>query len=183
MCPARPWTSLGEPWRAPPAASPERRRPRPRPASVLVRDRADVLDRVYGLAVDVDRASVLVSVLASALNRVRVSALVNAVALVSASVLVSVLVSVLARNPSVRRQPAAVRVAPTADRLLAATAPRLLPAADRARYGEEYRAELSEIAHTGAGRRSQLAYAARQLTSVRRLRAELRAPRQRGAAP
>ena len=182
MCPASPWTSLGEPWRAPPAASHERRRPRPRPASVLVRDRADVLDRVYGLAVDVDRASVLVSVLVSALNRVRVSALVNAVALVSASVLVSVLARALARNPSVRRQPAAVRVAPTAGRLLAATA-RLLPAADRARYGEEYRAELSEIAHTGAGRRSQLAYAARQLTSVWRLRAELRAPRQRGAAP
>ena len=116
---------------------------------------------MYGLAVDVDRASVLVSVLVSALNRVRVSALVNAVA--------------LARNPSVRRQPTAVRVAPTADRLLAATA-RLLPAADRARYGEEYRAKLSEIAHTGAGRRSQLAYAARQLTSAWRLRAELRAP-------
>lgn len=144
MCPASPWTSLGEPWRAPPTASHERRRPRPRPASVLVRDCADVLDRVYGLAVDVDRASVLVS----ALNRVRVSALVNAVALVSASVLVSVLARALARNPSVRRQPTAVRVAPTADRLLAATA-RLLPAADRARYGEEYRAELSEIAHTG----------------------------------
>ncbi len=88
----------------------------------------------------------------------------------------------LARDASVRGKPAAVRVAPAAGRLLAAAA-RLLPAADRARYGEEYRAELWELAHAGAGRRGQLAYAARQVVSALHLQAELRSPRQRKAAP
>jgi len=73
-------------------------------------------------------------------------------------------------------------VVPLAGHLLAAAA-RLLPASDRARYAEEFRSELAEIARAGAGRRPQLAYAARQLMSARRLRADLRAPRRRGAVP
>jgi hypothetical protein len=74
------------------------------------------------------------------------------------------------------------RVVPSADRLLAAAA-RLLPAADRDRYAQEYRSELWEIAHAGRPRRSQLLYASRQLASSVRLHAELRAPRRRKASP
>lgn len=72
---------------------------------------------------------------------------------------------------------------PLAGRLLAA-ATRLLPAGDRARYAEEFRAELWEIAHAGASRRrAQLTYAAQQVMSAWRLSAELRVPRRRRAAP
>jgi hypothetical protein len=39
------------------------------------------------------------------------------------------------------------------------------------------------LAYAGGGRRVQLAYAARQVWSARRLRAELRVPQRRGAAP
>lgn len=70
---------------------------------------------------------------------------------------------------------------PLARRLLAVAA-WLLPAAEQARYAEEFRYELWEIAHVGGHRSAQLAYAARQVTAARRLRAELRVPRQRGAA-
>jgi hypothetical protein len=72
------------------------------------------------------------------------------------------------------------RVVPSADCLLAAAA-RLLPAADRARYIEEYRSELWQIAHAGRSARSQMLYALRQLASSVRLHAELRTPRQRKA--
>jgi len=81
-----------------------------------------------------------------------------------------------------RRQRGAGWVAPSASRLLAA-ATRLLPVADRARYAEEYRSELWEIAHAGQPRRSQIRYAARQAASSLRLRAELRAARRRKASP
>ncbi len=60
---------------------------------------------------------------------------------------------------------------------------RLLPVRDRARYAEEFRSELWEIAHAGGGRRAQLAYAARQVMAARQLRAGLRVPRRRGAVP
>jgi hypothetical protein len=70
-----------------------------------------------------------------------------------------------------------------AARRLGAAAARMLPAGDRARYGEEFRSELAEIALAGGGRWVQLAYAARQLRSAPRLRADLRTPRRRGAAP
>ena len=66
---------------------------------------------------------------------------------------------------------------------LLAVAVRLLPAGDRARYAEEFRSELTEIARVGAMRRAQLAYAARLVMSARRLRANLRAPRRRRTAP
>lgn len=81
-----------------------------------------------------------------------------------------------------QEQHGARRVVPLAGQLLAAAA-RLLPAGDRARYAEEFRSELAEIARAGAGRRRQLAYAARVVLSVRRLRADLQAPRRRRAAP
>lgn len=73
-------------------------------------------------------------------------------------------------------------VAPVAGRVLAATA-LLLPERDRARYAEEFRSELWEIALADRRRRSQLAYAARQVKSAWLMRAELRTPRRRGAAP
>jgi hypothetical protein len=83
---------------------------------------------------------------------------------------------------AVRKQRGAGRVTPLAGRLLAAAA-HLLPAGDRARYAEEFRSELAEIARVKARRRPQLAYAARQVASAWRLRADLRAPRARKAAP
>lgn len=73
------------------------------------------------------------------------------------------------------------RVAPSAARLLAA-ATGLLAASARARYSEEYRAELWEIAAAGGGRRQQLLYAVRQVRSAWRLRTALGIPR-RGTAP
>jgi hypothetical protein len=79
-------------------------------------------------------------------------------------------------------QRSAVRMAPLAGRLLAVAAG-LLPAGDRARYAEEFLSELTEMAQAGARRRQQLVYAARVALSARRLRADLRAPRRRGAAP
>jgi hypothetical protein len=78
-------------------------------------------------------------------------------------------------------QPGARRVAPSARRLAVAAA-RLLPAPERARYDEEFRSELWEIAQAGGRRREQLAYAVRQLVAARPLRAGLRVPRRRGAA-
>ena len=91
-------------------------------------------------------------------------------------------VSTLALARAVRGQRGAGRVVPLAGRLLLAAA-RLLPAGDRARYAEEFRSEPTEIARAGAGRRGQLAYAARVVMSARRLRADQRAPRRRRAAP
>ena len=81
-----------------------------------------------------------------------------------------------------RAQRGTKRVMPSAARLLA-TAARLLPATDRARYAEEYRSELWEIAHAGQPRRRQVHYASRQVISSLRLRAELLAPRRRRASP
>jgi hypothetical protein len=74
------------------------------------------------------------------------------------------------------------RVTRPAARLLA-TATWLLPAAARARYADEYRAELLEIAHGGQSRRAQLGYAYRQAKSSLRVRAALMAPRRQGIVP
>jgi hypothetical protein len=71
------------------------------------------------------------------------------------------------------------RSAAAARLLLYAT--RILPTGDRARYIAELGSELSEIAWAGGGRRAQLIYAARQVLHAWQLRAELRAPRRRGA--
>jgi hypothetical protein len=82
----------------------------------------------------------------------------------------------------IRKRSTAVRVLPVAGRLVMAAA-RLLPTQERVRYAEEFGSELWEIARVGGDRRAQLAYAARQVLAVRRLRAGLRVPRRRGAAP
>jgi len=74
------------------------------------------------------------------------------------------------------------RVAPLAARLLTMAA-RLLPEADRARYAEEFRGELWEMAVAGAGRWGQLGCAARVLARARETRAALRAPARRRAVP
>ena len=74
------------------------------------------------------------------------------------------------------------RVAPPAARLLTTVA-RLLPATDRARYDEEFKSELWDLAQTGAGRLRQVAYALRQLRCARLMVSALRSPRRRGAAP
>ena len=66
-------------------------------------------------------------------------------------------------------------------RHLVAAATRLLPSADRPRYLEEFRAELADLAQARCGRMAQAMYGVRLLTSVLRLRAELQAPRRRGA--
>jgi hypothetical protein len=66
---------------------------------------------------------------------------------------------------------------------LAGVAARLLPAAARARYREEYQGELAELAVAGAGRRNQFGYALRLLTRAPLLRAELRSASRRRVVP
>jgi hypothetical protein len=56
---------------------------------------------------------------------------------------------------------------PSAARLLAAAA-RVLPAADREPYAQEYRSELWELAQAGDGRVGQLCYALRQVRKAPR---------------
>ncbi|WP_207400549.1 hypothetical protein [Actinomadura roseirufa] len=63
----------------------------------------------------------------------------------------------------------------------AAWAVRVLPAADRPRYSDEFRSELWELAAAGAGRREQFRYAARLLTRAPSLRIELKVSRTRQA--
>jgi len=72
------------------------------------------------------------------------------------------------------------QVPPWAAGLVAAA--RLLPAADRARYLEEYQAELWVLAWSGTGRLRRLRYALRQLLRILPLGVALRSPRRRGAA-
>lgn len=67
-----------------------------------------------------------------------------------------------------------------AARLLAVAA-WVLPAGDRARYGEEFRSELAEVALAGGGRFAQLAHSARVVVSSVRLRWELAPPQRHGA--
>ena len=74
------------------------------------------------------------------------------------------------------------RVAPLAARLLGMAA-RLLPEADRARYAEEFRCEVWELAAAGAARWGQLARAARVLTRAWETWAALRATARRQAVP
>ncbi len=62
-------------------------------------------------------------------------------------------------------------------------AARLLPAADRARYAEEYLSELWDLAQSGVGRLGQLRCAICQLYSVVPMVLALRSPRRRSARP
>ena len=75
-----------------------------------------------------------------------------------------------------------MHVAAPAERLIAGAA-RLLPAANQARYREEYHSELWEMAAAGADRHLQLAYAIRQVIRTIPLRVAVLAPRRRGARP
>lgn len=79
-----------------------------------------------------------------------------------------------------RSSPGQHRALGIADRLLAGAA-RMLPARDHARYLEEFRSELAEVAVQSGSRRHQLVYAMRQTWAIWKLRAELRAPHRRGA--
>jgi len=66
---------------------------------------------------------------------------------------------------------------------LLVVAARVLPAAHRARYAEEYRSELWDLAQSGVGRLRQLQYALRQLCSAFPVGFTLRSPRRKSAAP
>jgi hypothetical protein len=74
----------------------------------------------------------------------------------------------------VRRQAEAQPV--RAARRVAGLAARVLPAMHRARYRDEYRSELHDIASTGASWLEQVAYAIRLLNRSWELRYELRRP-------
>jgi hypothetical protein len=75
-----------------------------------------------------------------------------------------------------------ITVVPVAGRI-AHVAARILPPADRARYCDEYRSELYELAAAGAWRWGQLMYAVRLLDRAWVLRAELRVTVMRQAEP
>ncbi len=66
-----------------------------------------------------------------------------------------------------------VRVVPSAQRLVNLMMG-ILPAAHRSRYGEEFSAELGELARARAGRFIQLLYAVQQLSRIWKLRDALR---------
>jgi hypothetical protein len=93
--------------------------------------------------------------------------------------------TVVSRSPATvpgagaQKQPT-VRVAALAVRA-AAAATRLLPAADRARYDDEYRSELWDLAAAGAGRRQQILCALRQLYATVPLRFAILAPRRKAS--
>jgi hypothetical protein len=157
-------------------------------ARVRARDLDRALYRDLGLdrgllrtrALDLDVVLTRDLVLAGDLTR----ALGDAGDLTRALILTGDLIYYLERISAVRAggRGAEVRVARAAGRLATAAA-RMLPGRDRARYAEEFRSELWEIARASGGRRTQLAYAARQVLAARRLRAGLRVPRRRGAVP
>ena len=65
---------------------------------------------------------------------------------------------------------------------LAGVASLLLPIADRARYSEEYRSELWDLAQAGAGRIRQLLYALRQIRNALPTSSALRSPRRKSSA-
>ena len=75
----------------------------------------------------------------------------------------------------------AAGVVPSAAGLLTFAA-RLLPTADRARYGEEYQSELWDLARSGAGRLRQLGYGLRQLRQALAAGFALRSARRGSAA-
>ena len=96
--------------------------------------------------------------------------------------LVRFLARTIAGGAVTQKQRRPGRVASSAADLLAA-ATRLLPAADRGRYAEEYQSELLDLAQCGAGRLRQLGYALRQLLRALPMSRVLRSPRRRSAGP
>lgn len=83
-------------------------------------------------------------------------------------------------NRQVRRRH--MKVASLAAHLVTAAA-RLLPAADRNRYAEEFQSELWDLAQARAGRLRQLQYALHQLLCAFPMGFALRSPRRKGATP
>jgi hypothetical protein len=132
---------------------------------------ASALDRAHGSAspLDIDRALYVTHGLASDLDRARGSAddLLHAV-------------QEAGRKEVVPLHARSQGLALSACRL-ATLATRLLPAGNRARYGEEYRSELHDLAAEGAKRPQQLGYAVRLLVRAAPLRVAVLAPR-RGKA-
>jgi hypothetical protein len=59
----------------------------------------------------------------------------------------------------------------------------VLPASDRERYAEEFRAELQDLAQSGAGHLRQLLYGLRQIRGIVHTRYALRSPRHKSATP
>jgi hypothetical protein len=137
-----------------------------------IRARQLALDRDLALALDRDPDCVHEVDLAFARLRARLSAFDLADALVHAFNLVL----------APARAAEARRVVSAAAGLLAA-ATWLLPAPDRARYGEEYACELRDLARSGAGLWRQLRYALCQLRCAPQMRLALRSPRGRSAVP
>jgi len=66
---------------------------------------------------------------------------------------------------------------------LAEFAASVLPASDRDRYAEEFRAELQDLAQSGAGHPRQLLYGLRQIRGILQMRYALRSPRRKSATP
>ncbi len=124
----------------------------------LIRARAQA--RVLDLARELDRADDLAHDLTRVLDLARDLDAARDLAYHLVKVLGQAAELARGRTAGDRGQRGPGRVAPWAGRLLAAAA-RLLPAADRARYGEEYRSELWEIAHARQSRRRQAALLAR----------------------
>lgn len=89
------------------------------------------------------------------------------------------LASALDSTSTSGRDSKARRVAPLAAGLLVAAA-RLLPAADRIRYAQEYQSELIELAWSGVGRWRQARYALSRIHGAPQMRFALRSPRRRG---
>ena len=143
----------------------------------IARDIVEALDHNLGLALVLARGRVLVRAVRGADTLVRTMAK-------DPSLGAYVAIYLALTRISQRRRTAltAKRVAPSASRLLAATA-MLLPAVDRDRYARDFQSELWEIAHAGAGRHKQLAHAFRVAISAGHLHAELRSPRRRKTAP
>jgi len=75
------------------------------------------------------------------------------------------------------------RVAPAAARLTVAATRLLLPPPEQDRYGEEFWSEPSDLATAGAGRRAQLAHAARVAADAAAMRPALRALARCGEVP
>ena len=90
------------------------------------------------------------------------------------------------RNASMRMQVEVKVTRPARSRSaigLTEFAASVLPACDRDRYAEEFRAELQDLAQSGAGRLRQLLYGLRQIRGILQVRYALRSPRRKSATP
>lgn len=144
--------------------------------------RTSIHARAWSNAVDLACALSDASARASALSGASDLALILARACAGANGLVDDLGGNLTRVADARKQRRTSLPARSAAGLVSAAA-RLLPAADRARYGDEYQSELWDLAQFGASRLQQLKYALRQLLRAFSMGRTLRSPRRRSAVP